>query len=116
MPFGSPHTGFCYTVVVPTPVAAMFVRGGYEIRAGDRAWQVSCFPPLPNGFVALEARTADWGIVWMAHFALEHLLPVPEPVDYVSGCPQNPRPVRPEVFTLLPAPPHTTIRRTQADD
>ena len=114
MPYGSPHTGLCYTVAVPTPTAAMFVRAGYDIQAGDRAWQVERFPPLPDGFVALEARTADWGIVWMADFALEHLLPAPEPVDYVAGCPQNPRPIRPDAFTLSPAPPNNALQRTQA--
>ena len=108
------HTGLCYTVVSPTPSGVLFVRAGYQIQAGDRAWQVSRSPALPDGYVSLDARTADWGIVWIADFAPEHLLQPPESVDYVPGCPQNPRPIRPDALTLSPAPPNNALQRTEA--
>ena len=106
-------TGLCYTVATPAPVGVLFLRTGYQIEAGDRAWKVASFPPSP-GRVSLEASTADWGIVWVADFALGHLLPSPEPVDYVPGCSQNPRPIRPDALTLSPAPPNHALQRTEA--
>ena len=108
------HTGLCYTVATPTPTGVLFLRAGYQIERGDRAWRVDAFPALPDGHVALEASTADFGIVWIADFALEHLLPSPEPVDYIPGRSQNPRPVRPDALTLSPAPPNNALQRTEA--
>ena len=102
MPSTSMHTGLCYTVAEPRPTEIFFLRDGYQIERGDRAWCVDFFPSLPDGNVALEASTADWGIIWIAHFPIEHLVPSPEPVDYVSGCAQNPRPIRPDALTISP--------------
>ena len=112
MPSTTPHTCFCYTVAVPTPSLARYVRRGYKIEAGDCAWQHTRHPPMPDGFVILEAATADWVTIWIAEFALEHLLPSPEPVLYGPGWDQNPRPFRPGTFTFPPAPPNHALQRT----